>query len=173
MTARRLWIPALAGLLVAGVLGVGGGGAVAVEPRVVTASIMIPAAAFIPAYDGIDYTNGAYLQALGGPGQFMAPVWFPIPEVKITRFTLYAVDNTPNGYICADLFRSRPAAGTYDRAGRVCTADSTAVDPQTYTTAVRPMSVDTASYGVHVTVTIWPPTYFYAVKITYTYSPGA
>ena len=53
--SRRLWFPVPVALLVA-VL-VGPTGVTAVEPRVTTTSIMIPAAAFIPNTDDYDYAN--------------------------------------------------------------------------------------------------------------------
>lgn len=172
---KRLWVPVLAGLLVAGLLGVGGGGAVAAEPRTVTASIMIPTAAFIPAYDGIDYSNwGPHITVGSTGGAFAAPLSFPVPVVTIRRITLYAYDNDPAANVCASLLRSRPAAGVEDNAGGVCTVNSPD-DPQTvYTTAMNPRQVNTAFHSPYLWVSLsGPGVWIYGVKITYTYDPGA
>lgn len=168
MTSRRLWVPALAGLLVAVLLGPAG--ATAVEPRTVTASIMIPAAAFMPTRDDSGYFNaGSYLTG-GADGTFLAPLSFPVPVVNIKRITLYAWDNGL-GSVCAQLHRSRPAAGTKDYAGFVCTVDST-TDPQTvYTTAINPSQVNTAFHGPYLAVTFFGPVKLYGVKVNYSYTP--
>jgi len=70
---RKLLVPVLVGLLVAGVSGVGGDGAVAAEPRVTTRSIMIPAAAFIPTTDDPDYYNLGIDLHVHNEGVFYAP----------------------------------------------------------------------------------------------------
>jgi hypothetical protein len=54
-TTRRLWVPVLVGCLVAVLFGPAG--VTAVEPRTVTAGIMIPAAAFAPIHGGYSYYN--------------------------------------------------------------------------------------------------------------------
>lgn len=170
MTSRRLWVPLLAGLLVAGMLGVAGGGAAAVEPRATTASIMIPAAAFIPASDDSDYINNGRVLFLGaGTATFTAPVSFPAPVVSIKRITLYAYDNDA-GQVCASLYRSRPLEATEDYAGGICTGNS-AAEPQTvYTTAINPKQVNTTLHGPYLWVTLFDPTVrFFAVKVTYSY----
>lgn len=170
---KKLWVPVLAGLLVARVLGVGGSGAVAAEPRTVTASIMIPTAALIPAYDGIAYSNwGPHITVGSTSGAFAVPLSFPVPVVNIRRITLYAYDNHPVFSVCASLLRSRPAVGVADNAGGVCTANSPD-DPQTvYTTAISPRQVNTAIHSPYLWVSIGGPgVWLYGVKITYTYTP--
>lgn len=170
MTSKRLWVPVLAGLLIAGLLGVGGGGAAAVEPRTVAASIMIPAAAFTPSSDNRDYDNyGDNLLLNTGTGGFIAALSFPVPVVEIRRITLYAQRG-----ICVHLFRSRPAAAVADHAGMVCTADSTAASQTVFTTAISPRQVDTAFHGPYLLVSLsGPGVYFYGVKINYSYEAGA
>ena len=171
---RRLWFPLLAGLLVAGVLGVGGVGAAALEPRTVTASIMVPAAAFNPNTDDWDYINQGFNIAMNdGSGNFTAPLSFPVGVVNIKRITLYAYDSGAEK-VCATLYRSRPPAGDEGLTGTVCTADS-AADPQTaYTTAISPRQVNTAFHGPYLRVYLSSPSvYFYGVKITYSYDAGA
>lgn len=171
----RLWVPVLVGCLVAGLVGVGGGGAVAVEPRTVTASIMIPTAAFIPAYDGIDYYNNGQETTMGtAGGTVFALLSFPVPVVSIRRITVYAYDNTGAANVCAGLYRSRPPAGARDFIGEICTVDST-TDPQTvYTTQISPRQVNTAFHGPYLSVSLSAPgVKFYGVKVTYTYDPGA
>ena len=171
----RLWIPLLVGLLVAGALGVGGGGAVATEPRVTTASIMVPASAFIPTKDDFDYDNGGdSLQVTSGTGAFIAPLSFPVPVVNIKKITVYAHDNTASALISASVYRSRPADGEEDHAGSVATVDSSA-DPQVVSmTAISPRRVTTATHGPYLWV--WftgSGVRLYGVKVTYSYETGA
>jgi hypothetical protein len=167
---RRLWVPVLAGLLAAGLLGVGSGGAVAVEPRTVTESIMVSAATFTPSGDNWDYdNNGSYLILRTGPGAFSAPLSLPVAAVNIKRITLYAQRG-----VCVHLFRSRPAAATFDHAGMVCTADSTAASQTVHTTEISPRQVNTEFHSPYLWVYLSEPNvYFYGVKITYTYETGA
>jgi len=168
---KRLWVPVLVGLLVAGVLGVGGGGAVAVEPRLTTASIMIPAAAFIPTTDNWDYsTGGNYLAVSGGNSGFSAPVSFPVPVVSIKKITLYAYDNTNLSAVCASPYRANPAAATQVLQGIICTSGASTLDPQVLiTTAISPRRVNTAIHGAQLWVDLGPGTKFYGVKVTYTH----
>jgi len=169
---RQLWVPVLAGLLVAGLLGVAGTGVAAVEPRTVTASIMVPAAAFIPTTDLSKYASNGRETTVGiGGGSFFAPLSFPVPVVNIKKITLYAFVNTPSDIICATLSRSRPSAGTTDWVGGVCAVDNTA-DPQTvYTTAISPRKVNTALHGSYLWVELsGPGVKFYGVKVNYSYT---
>ena len=170
---RRLWIPVLVGLLVGGALGVGGGGAVAAEPRITTASIMIPAAAFIPDLDDCDYDNGGYsLEVTSGTCGFIAPLSFPVPVVNIKKITLYAYDNDDSSQVCVKLYRARPADASQDSTGgSLCTLDASA--PQApYKTAINPRRVNTASQGAYLWVRLYSPTVaLYGVKVTYSYTP--
>jgi len=167
---RRFWVPVLAGLLVAGLLGVGGGGAVAVEPRTVTESLMVSAATFTPSRDDWDYDNhGDYLILPTGSGAFAAPLSFPVPVVNIKRITLYAQRG-----ICVHLFRFRPAAAFADHAGMVCTADTTAASQTVHTTEISPRQVNTAFHSPYLWVYLSDPGRLLLwVKITYTYETGA
>jgi hypothetical protein len=171
MTAlRRPWIPVLVGLLVAGVLGVGGGGAAAVEPRLTTASIMIPAAAFIPAEDDYDYANnGREMWVASGSGYFGAPLSFPVAVVNIKKITLYAFDNDGAAMVCVTLYRARPADASEDNTGGVCTSDGSA--PQyASTTTISPRRVTTASQGAYLWVSLSAPgVKLYGVKVNYSY----
>jgi hypothetical protein len=167
----RLWIPVLVGLLVAGMLGIDGGGAVAAEPRSTTASIMIPAAAFIPTMDDWDYGNNGFgLQVTSASGIFVAPLSFPVPVVNIKKITLYAYDNDPSSLLCVTLYRARPADADRDlTGGSVCTSDASA--PQyASTTAISPRRVTTAFQGAYLWVTLYSPTVtLYGVKVNYSY----
>ena len=173
---RRRWIPVLVALLVAVLLGPAGGGAVtAVEPRTVTASIMIPAAALVPITDGYDYVNNGYDLYVGSDhGYFTAPVLFPVPLVSIRRITLYAWDDSADAYICVWLYRATPAAAGEGSQGQACTTNS-AADPQApYGTATRPRQVNTAFHGSYLWVRISAPgVRLYGVKVTYAYETGA
>ena len=58
-----------------------------------TASIMIPAAAFIPTTTRTTSACGGTLPWLSGSGCFTAPLSFPVPVVNIKKITVYAYDN--------------------------------------------------------------------------------
>ena len=167
---RRLWVPLLMGLLVAGMLGVGGGGAVAAEPRLTTVSVMIPAAAFFPTLDDWDYGNSGFgLYVTSGSGNFIAPLTFPVPVVNIKKITLYAYDNDGLKEVCVTLYRARPADAAEDTTGQVCTLDGSA--PQyASTTLISPRRVTTASQGAYLWVSIGGPgLWLYGVKVNYSY----
>jgi hypothetical protein len=169
---RRLWVPVVVGLLVAGVSGVGGGGAVAAEPRLTTASIMIPASAFIPGRDDSDYDNGGdSLQVTSGTGDFIAPLSFPVPVVNIKRITLYAYDNDPSSHVCIKLYRARPTDASQDSTGgSFCTSDVYIAPQVLYKTAFSPSRVDTASQSAYLWVYLTGPAVaLYGVKVTYSY----
>ena len=166
---QRLWVPVVVGLLVAVLLGPAGadGALAAVEPRTV-ASIMIPAVAFIPSSDGVDYSVGTFLQ-VSSAGSFFAPVSFPVSDVDIRRITIYADENNTQWSTCAYMHRANPAGAVVAMLGGVCTEDS-AADPQVRsTTALGPRSVNTAIHGPHVLVAVGPGTRLYGVKVTYSY----
>jgi hypothetical protein len=171
--AGRLWIPVLVGLLVAGVSGVGSGRAVAaVEPRVTTVSIMIPASAFIPNRDDCDYDNGGYrLQVTSGTCGFYLPLSFPVPVVNIKRITLYAYDNDPLNQVCVKLYRARPADADRDNTGgSLCTSDDAVAPQAPYQTAFNPRRVATAFQAAYLWAGLYGPTVaFYGVKVTYSY----
>jgi hypothetical protein len=161
----RLWVPVLVGLLVAGVLGVGGGGAVAAEPRVTTVSIMIPAAAFIPTYGSDYFSMGSYLAVASGSGSFTAPLSFPVPVVDIKKITAYTYDNSGGASVCVSLYRARPMEASEDYAGQVCTVDASA--PQYgSTTAISPRRMNTAFHAPYLWVFIsGPDVKLYGVRI--------
>lgn len=176
MTSRRLWSPVVAGLLVTGLLGVGGGGAVAVEPRTVTASLMVPASAFTPTSEAWDYWNyNSFLGMDAGSGAFVASLSFPVTVVSIKRITLYASDPSSADSVCVRLYRARPAAETGDWATpHICTVDSTDRPQTVYTTEISPRQVDTAFHGSHLWVNLSGPTVIFSgVRINYSYEAGA
>jgi len=151
-----------------------GGQAAAVEPRTVTASLMIPAAALVPIVDSYDYTNNGYdLKVDSDHGYFTAPVFFPVPVVNIRRITLYAWDNNGAAQICIWLYRARPAAGGGDSQGSVCTGNSAANPQAPYTTAISSRRVNTASQAAYLWVRITAPgVALYGLKVTYSYETG-
>ena len=170
---NRFWIPVLVGLLVAVLLGPAG--VTATEPRVTVTAVMVPAAAFIPASDTFVYGNGGRtLSVLSGHGSFTAPLFFPVPVVRINRITLYAFDNSSPAMICVQLFRTRPAAAAEDEAGQVCSGNS-AIDPQVaYTTAIDPRQVGATVQGAYLWVYLSDPgVRLYGVKVNYSYDTGA
>jgi hypothetical protein len=172
MTAlRRLWVPLLVSLLVAGVLSVGGGAATAAEPRLTTASIMIPAAAFIPTYNSDYFSLGLYLAVASGSGSFTAPLSFPVQVVNIKKITAYAYDDSSGASVCVSLYRARPMDASEDYAAQVCTADGTAVPQYAATTVISPRRVNTAFHAPYLWVVIsGPDVKLYGVKVNYSYT---
>jgi len=146
-----------------------GGQAAAVEPRVTTGSIVIPAPAFTPSGNQWNYSNnGNFLQVGTGYGHFFAPVQLPVPEATITRITLYAYDNHP-AQVCAVLYRIRPAVAVEKALGAACTTDSTA-SPQAPYAAISGGLVNQATQSAYLHLSIsGTGVRFYAVKITFTY----
>ena len=167
-TMRRLWVPVLAALLVA--LLVGPGVVTAAEPRATGGKIMIPAAAFIPTSDNWDYANnGSTLYTISGSGGFTAPLVFPVPVVKIKKIILYAYDNSGAGQVCATLYRSSPPIANELSLGSVCTSDSTARPQAPSTTAISPRQVNTAVTAPYLWINIDSGTQVYGVSVLYSY----
>jgi hypothetical protein len=175
MTTRRLWIPVLVGLLVAGMLSVGGGGAVeAAEPRLTTRTITVPAAAFNPVNSTTDFgSNGDELWTFSGGGQFTAPLFFEAPAVTIRRITLFVWDNSSGEDICVGLFRTTPASADEQNMGFVCSTGASTTDPAVFTQRTFTSRRVTGAYGPYLF--LWLPGSlsqgyrFYGVRITYAY----
>jgi hypothetical protein len=172
---RMLSTALLLALLVAVLLSVPGEGeqAGAVEPRTVTARIMIPAAAFYDeAHDGdflsVSWTNYTTV--------FLAPVEFPVQQVTVRGITMYAADrDSTASKICASLYRTRPAQGSNGTKvqSSVCTTENDA-DPQIVANRLRISdgAVNTAVNGSYLRVTFGPVIgglKLYGVQITYAY----
>ena len=168
---RRIWIPVLAALLVAALIGPGV--VVGAEPRTeVTRSVMIPAAAAVPVDETVLYHNyGNYLSIDSGEGSFTLPVSFPVQTVTIRKITLYAYDNVAGASVAASLLRTRPSAGFYtDFMGTVTTNLSPSNPQVVTTTAISPRLVNSANHGLALWVYIEAPGIkFYGVKILYSY----
>ena len=172
---NRLWIPVLAGLLVAVLLGPG---AVAgAEPwATVTQAMMITASAAIPASDDLDYNDmsGVVMQVGAGGGVFTIPLSFPEPVVTIKRITAYLYDNAPSTNVGVSLRRIYPPDGFATVLGEVETSGSSPAQPQAVTTTeISPRRVNTERYGLALRIDMGPGTFFYGVKILYSYDAGA
>ena len=173
---KRLGAPALAALLVAALLGAAPGKPVAAAAEVgLTASIMVPAPAFVPQEDftgyRVDY-SGSFLQISEGGLQFFeASVLLPAAVVKVKKVTLYAYDNDGTYDVCVGLHRVSPAlAEDSVSMGGTCTSGGADVRPQVVsTTTLGPRQVSTASPGLVVVVTLGGGTRLYGVKVTYGY----
>ena len=165
-TTRRLWVPVLVGLLVAVLFGPAG--VTAVEPRTMTASIMIPAAAFVPDSNTIAHWNGGTYLTVSDQGYFVAPVIFPVREVSVRRITTYAVFNGL-GSVRVVLFRSSIAAFTVTGMGTVLNMNTDG-SQAVYTTEISPRKVNTALQAAVLGLEVnGPGASFRGVKITYTY----
>ncbi|MFH1331349.1 MAG: hypothetical protein ABIJ48_11930 [Actinomycetota bacterium] len=172
---RKVGAPVLVGLLAAVLLtlpGASGKVTAAEEPRLTIGKIMIPAAAFVPISDNPEYANyGVYLT---GPEYFVAPVSFPVQEVKVRKITLYAVDSTSGtvNQVCARLERSAPARNPYPPlwAGGVCTSDITAYPQVVATTAISPRTVNAAFHSSWLYAYVGSDSVqLFTVQITYIY----
>ena len=169
MTTRKLWIPVLAALLVMALVGPGMVGAV--EPRA-THTITIPAGAFIPHVDGIDYTNQGYgLWTMTDSGTFTAPVPLPEGVVTVTKMTLFVEDNGGDD-VSATLYRTTPGTGGEDNMGMVQSSGASS-DPRYFsTTTFGPAQINNMWYGPYLWVYLPGSSTdgyrFYGVRITYT-----
>lgn len=170
---HRLWAPVLVGLLVAVLAGSVGGAVTAAEPRVATASIVVPAAAFAAIDSTSAYHNEGFYLAASAGGGFLAPVVFPVPVVSIRKVTLYAFDNSSGGDVCLSLIRLALADVAVRNQGRVCTIGAAATDFQVVTlTNISPRLVNTALHGSYLLAQITAGQLLHGVKITYSYETG-
>jgi hypothetical protein len=137
----------------------------------VTERVMIPASAFIPTSDDLDYTsNGFNLFMSSGSGTFTAPLSFPAQKVRMKRIALYASDNGP-GNVCATLYRAEPSDGNETIQANVCSTDS-ASDPQSPSTGTSfPRFANTGMQSPYLWVGISGDAFLYGVAVTYTYTP--
>ncbi len=172
MTSRRLWVPLLAAILIAALVGPAGGAAGAAEPRLTTRTITIPAGAFSAASDNIDFVNyGSELSTESGGGNFVAPLFFEAPQVTVKKITLYAYDNGGSD-ICLILYRTTPASGGQQIMGAACSTGASTTLPREFTMTTLNPKLITGGYGPYVMLSLPGPNAgyaFFAVKITYTY----
>lgn len=176
MVRSRMLTTALVTLLAAVALSLPGDGeqATAVEPRAVTAKIMVPAAAFIPAASWMSYTGGDFLMT-PDIASFFAPLAFPVSVVNIQKITVYATDTRPADSVCVYLYRSSPVHGREGIRfqGQACTADSSS-DPQVVSNLRRiyPTIVNTAIHGSYLWASVTGGAFMYGVQVTYSYDAG-
>ena len=171
---KRLWAPVLVALLVAALLGPASGAVTAVEPRLVTANLLVPAGAFVPVRTTDGYQNAGTLLWTDTGGDFLTEVTFPVPIVTIKRITLYSLDTDAGGEACVALFRTRPTQGSEDTAAfGLCSTDNPG-DPGVASMAVADFRrVDTASQGAILQLFLSGAVGVRGVKVTYTYETPA
>ncbi len=164
----------LVALLIAVLLGSVGGVVTAAEPRLITASIMVPAGAFIPVRTTDAYQNAGTLLWTDAGGDFLAPITFPVPIVNIRRITLYSLDTGSAGEVCVGLYRTRPRQGSEETAAfGLCSTDSLNDPGVGYTTEIAPRRVNTATQSAMLSVSMFGEVGLRGVKVTYTYEAGA
>jgi hypothetical protein len=183
---RRLWVPLLAVLLVAVI--VGPGTVTATEPRVTTRTVTIPAAAFQPSYGQIPYySNWGHKLTTGNAELFVAPLSFEAPVVYVKRITLVAYDNLPDdistsiyfpginqafhhGTTCAFVERATPMSDSFEFMGGVC-SDGMGTLVREFTQRTFDVRRITGAYGPYLLLWVGGSfdISFNAVKITYTY----
>ena len=176
MTMRGLWVPVLAALLVAALVGPAGGVVTAAEPRLITRTITIPAGAFSAATDNIDFINyGSELWTQSGGGNFVAPLFFEAPRVTIKKITLYGYDNGGSN-ICLILYRTTPTSGGQQIMGEACSTGASSTYSREFTLTALTPRVITGGYGPYLMLNLPGSSVSYAffgVRITYTYESGA
>jgi hypothetical protein len=133
--AKKLWIPVLLGvLLITLMVGVAGAGennrsSGALGP---TAYITVPAAAFSPSQDEVEWYNyGQWIRndSLSDYRFYAGPIVFPhAGKVQITQIVLVAYDNNSGttAEACATLYRSKFLTGAEESMASIC---STGSDP--------------------------------------------
>jgi hypothetical protein len=172
-TTKHLWIALLlAGLVLAVALwpAAAGPNAAAAPTDRTLHTMTVPAAAFVPSHQLIEYLNsGDELIAYLEYSYFLAPLQFPYPVVTIKRITLHGYDNG-----AADIRvmprRARPATGAGVIMGTVASSGQSTSDPRAFaTTALSPRIVNTAYHGAYLSLYL-PPGLdyrFYGVTIRY------
>jgi hypothetical protein len=173
MTTRRLWVPLLAALLVAAL--VGPSAVTAAEPRDSVGTMTIPAAAFSPTRDDWDFSNAGDALWLdsGTTAAFTAPLFFPVPEVTIRKITLYAYDNSGADF-CVGIYRTIPAAGSEQAMATACSTGA-GDSVRAFTETTFSYRRITGAYGPYLYLSLMPDYgqyRLYGVKITYTYETG-
>jgi hypothetical protein len=146
------------------------------EPRAtVSVTVVVPAAAFRPTNDSVDYSGGGdELATDSGSGSFVAPVYFQAPSVTIKKVTFYAVD-AGSGNLILGLYRTQPAVEhSTIQLGEVYTTGSSWT-MQAVTLSELGERRITGAYGAVLAVYL-PGTYpngykFLGAKVTYTYEP--
>ena len=107
--SRRLRAPVPAALLLAVLLGAGGGEETAPEPRATAGNIMIPAGGLRPTSDNWDHpNNGSYVQVDAGIGTFVASLSSSVSDVSIKRITPDAYDDDGTCSVGLELLRPFP-----------------------------------------------------------------
>lgn len=167
---KKWWAAAILGLLlVATLVGVVLARPSA-RPKAAARQVMtVPAAAFVPIKDGIDwYNNGSYIQLDSGVGVLIAPVRFP-GKVMVKSITLYAYDNNDSHDVCAYLFRSRPSTGSELSMGTACSTGASGTDPRVFTTTLISPNRVTPKHVVYLELMFYDSSDLrvYGVKITY------
>ena len=144
----------------------------AAEPRLTTRTVTIPAVAFAPTNDAVDYyRRGTELRIESGSGTFTAPLSFEVPVVTIRKVTFCAVD-AGSGNLILGLYRDQPAAEQTLQLGEVYTTGSS-WSMQVVTLSNLSSRRITGAYGAFLSVYL-PGTYpngykFIGAKVTCSY----
>jgi hypothetical protein len=96
-----------------------------------TQRMTVPAAAFIPTQDDWDYINNGYFLEADTSSEFVAPLSFPVDNVRIDRVIMRAYDFNGIEEGCFGLYRTLPGHGTEVFMGGACTSGFSEEDPQT------------------------------------------
>lgn len=102
--------------------------------------MQVPAAAFHPRADGLDWYNNGI--ALRGSGTYLAELSFPHEAVRIRRITIHYYDIVA-GNLCVSYWRSQPSAGTATNEGGTCSEGGT---PGVHKASFRPSSLNVTEW---------------------------
>lgn len=150
---KKWWVAVLLGLLLmATLVGVMFARPGARPNAGASKTLTVPAAAFVPIKDDMDwYNNGSYIQLDSGTGVFIASVQFP-GRVTVESITLYAYDNNGSAQVCAYLFRSTPPTGNEESMAGVCSTGASDTDPRLFTTTLISPNRVTRRHGVYLEI---------------------
>jgi hypothetical protein len=101
----------------------------------ITRKVTLPAGALVSTSKAYDWGNdGAKIWCNSGTCYWAAHVVFPcLPAVTVERVKLHVYDFNTGDRACAEVYRSRPAAGQVPKLGGVCSPiTGTTLDPETF-----------------------------------------
>jgi hypothetical protein len=120
-------------------------------PRTVH-TLIVPASAFNPTEDGIDFNKGTLLTVnSGGFGKFHTQVVFPYPAVTIKRVTFYAEDDGGGGFRVT-LSRNTVATIGGSVIGQVLSDGTASAFRAFATTDIGPRTINSAYHTADLTL---------------------
>jgi len=148
------------------------------ESRLTVHRVTIPAAHFIPAIDGMDYSNlgGELWMASDMPGAFTAPIPYTYDGtdyIFITRVELLVFDFDSAGEVCLEVWRAEPGDAGDSFMGSDCSGwvGTSGMDPQSIMIYPGTRRVNAGQRAYLNLFLSSGDLDFYAVRVTYTTNP--